>query len=259
MKILGVVPARMAASRFPDKPMKMIQGMPMVEHCYLRSAMCPLLDDIVVATCDTSILEYIIENGGKAVMTSDKHERATERTAEALTVLEKQYPDKQYDIIVMIQGDEPLIDPEMITQVINPLLNGKANVSNLMVSLTTEEEVNNPNNVKVVTGINGNALYMSREPIPSKEKFKGQITYFRQLGLIGFTREALLGFIALETTELEKIESVDMNRFLENGISIHMVETKFEVDAVDTPDDLIRVEEKMKNDKLYQKYKRSGQ
>lgn len=259
MKILGVVPARMAASRFPDKPMKMIQGMPMVEHCYLRSAMCPLLDDIVVATCDTSILEYIVENGGKAVMTSDKHERATERTAEALTVLEKQYPDKQYDIIVMIQGDEPLIDPEMITQVINPLLNGKANVSNLMVSLTTDEEVNNPNNVKVVTGINGNALYMSREPIPSKEKFKGQINYFRQLGLIGFTREALLDFIALETTELEKIESVDMNRFLENGISIHMVETKFEVDAVDTPDDLIRVEEKMKNDKLYQKYKRSGQ
>lgn len=259
MKILGVVPARMAASRFPDKPMKMIQGMPMVEHCYLRSAMCPLLDDIVVATCDTSILEYIIENGGKAVMTSDKHERATERTAEALTVLEKQYPDKQFDIIVMIQGDEPLIDPEMITQVINPLLNGKANVSNLMVSLTTEEEVNNPNNVKVVTGINGNALYMSREPIPSKEKFNGQINYFRQLGLIGFTREALLDFIALETTELEKIESVDMNRFLENGISIHMVETKFEVDAVDTPDDLIRVEEKMKNDKLYQKYKRSGQ
>lgn len=259
MKILGVVPARMAASRFPDKPMKMIQGMPMVEHCYLRSAMCPLLDDIVVATCDTSILEHIIENGGKAVMTSDKHERATERTAEALTVLEKQYPDMHYDIIVMIQGDEPLIDPEMITQVINPLLNGKANVSNLMVTLIAEEEVNNPNNVKVVTGINGNALYMSREPIPSKEKFKGQINYFRQLGLIGFTRKALLGFIALETTELEKIESVDMNRFLENGISIHMVETKFEVDAVDTPDDLIRVEEKMKNDKLYQKYKRSGQ
>ncbi len=259
MKILGVVPARMAASRFPGKPMKMIQGMPMVEHCYLRSAMCPLLDDIVVATCDTSILEYIIENGGKAVMTSDKHERATERTAEALIVLEKQHPGKQYDIIVMIQGDEPLIDPEMITQVINPLLNGKANVSNLMVALITEEEVNNPNNVKVVTGINGNALYMSREPIPSKEKFKGQINYFRQLGLIAFTREALLDFIALETTELEKIESVDMNRFLENGISIHMVETNFEVDAVDTPDDLKRVEEKMKNDNLYKKYKRSDQ
>ncbi len=259
MKILGVVPARMAASRFPDKPMKMIQGMPMVEHCYLRSAMCPLLDDIVVATCDTSILEYIIENGGNAVMTSDKHERATERTAEALLVLEKKHPGKHYDIIVMIQGDEPLIDPEMITQVINPLLNGKANVSNLMVTLITEEEVNNPNNVKVVTGINGNALYMSREPIPSKEKFKGQINYFRQLGLIGFTREALLGFIALETSELEKIESVDMNRFLENGISIHMVETKFEVDAVDTPEDLIRVEGKMKNDNLYQKYKRSDQ
>lgn len=259
MKILGVVPARMAASRFPDKPMKEIMGMPMVEHCYLRSAMCHLLDETVVATCDIFISDYIINRGGKAVMTSDSHERATERTAEALLVLEEQNPTIKYDIIVMIQGDEPLIDPEMISQVVNPLLDGKRQVSNLMVSLTTDDEVNSPNNVKVVTDVNSNALYMSREPIPSKEKFKGQINYFRQLGLIAFTREALLGFIALQPSELEKIESVDMNRFLENGISIHMVETKFEVDAVDTPEDLIRVEGKMKKDKLYEKYKRIDQ
>ncbi|MBW0177669.1 3-deoxy-manno-octulosonate cytidylyltransferase [Sediminibacterium sp.] len=257
MKILGVVPARMAASRFPDKPMKQILGMPMVEHCYLRSAMCPLLDEIVVATCDSSIYNYITDSGGKAVMTSDQHERATERTAEALLVLEKANPDHKYDIIVMIQGDEPLIDPEMISQVVKPLLDGKRQVSNLMVSLATKEEVTNPNNVKVVTDVNGNALYMSREPIPSKEKFKGQINYFRQLGLIAFTREALLRFIALQPSELEKIESVDMNRFLENGVSICMVETKFEVDAVDTPEDLVRVEEKMKKDTLYKKYKES--
>ena len=259
MKILGVVPARMAASRFPDKPMKQILGMPMVEHCYLRSAMCHLLDETVVATCDTSILNYINDRGGKAVMTSDTHERATERTAEALLVLEAQNPNNRYDIIVMIQGDEPLIDPEMISQVINPLLEGKSQVSNLMVSLISDEEVENPNNVKVVMGVNGNALYMSREPIPSKEKYKGKINYFRQLGLIAFTREALLRFIDLQPTELEKIESVDMNRFLENGVSIHMIETKFEVDAVDTPEDLVRVEEKMKRDELFRKYKRIDQ
>lgn len=259
MKILGVVPARMAASRFPDKPMKQILGIPMVEHCYLRSAMCNLLDEIVVATCDTAILNYINERGGKAVMTSDTHERATERTAEALLKIEAENPSVKFDIIVMIQGDEPLIDPEMISQVINPLLEGKSEVSNLMVSLTTEEEIDNPNNVKVVMDINGNALYMSREPIPSKEKYKGTINYFRQLGLIGFKREALLGFINLQPTNLEKIESIDMNRFLENGVSIHMVETKFEVDAVDTPEDLVRVEEKMKKDKLFGKYKRIDQ
>jgi 3-deoxy-manno-octulosonate cytidylyltransferase (CMP-KDO synthetase) len=255
MKILGVIPARMAATRFPNKPMVEILGIPMVEHCYIRSKMCELLDETIVATCDVAIFDYINSIGGKAIMTSDKHERATERTAEALLELEKVNPDDKYDLIIMIQGDEPLIEPEMIKQVSIPLQENKCQVSNLMVSLKKYDEINNPNNVKVVNNLEGNALYMSREPIPSSQKFHANINYYRQLGLIGFTRYALLRFIELAPSKLEIIESVDMNRFLENGISIHMVETTFEVDAIDIPEDLARVELKMKNDKVFQKYK----
>jgi 3-deoxy-manno-octulosonate cytidylyltransferase (CMP-KDO synthetase) len=255
MKILGVIPARMAATRFPDKPLKPILGIPMVGHCYLRSKICTLIDEVYVATCDQEIFEYTERIGGKAIMTSHIHERATERTAEALLNIEELLENTKFDIIVMIQGDEPLVDPQMINEIVKPLLNGDKMVSNLMVSLKTTGEINSPNNVKVVTDMNNNALYMSREPIPSKEKYNNKINYFRQLGLIAFTRKALLKFVDLKTTTLEIIESVDMNRFLEYGIPIHMVETKFEVDAVDTPQDLVRVEEKMKKDKLYESYK----
>lgn len=255
MKILGVIPARLAATRFPNKPMKSILGIPMIGHCYFRSKLSQLLDEVYVATCDQEIMEYVEKIGGKAIMTSNVHERATERTAEALLNIEHLHPESKYDLIVMIQGDEPLVDPIMIDDSIRPLLNGDKQVSNLMVSLPTRHEVENPNNVKVVLGLNGEALYMSREPIPSKEKYSEEIQYFRQLGLIAFTREALLNFIKLEMTKLEIIESVDMNRFLENGIPIHMVETTLDVDAVDTPDDLVRVEKKMKKDNLYLTYK----
>ena len=255
MKILGVIPARMAATRFPDKPMKPILGIPMVGHCYLRSKVCSLMDEVYVATCDKVIIDYIERIGGKAIMTSDVHESATERSAEALLNIEALLNDTNFDIIVMIQGDEPLVDPEMLNEIVKPLLGRDKMVSNLMVSLTTEEEINSPNNVKVVTDINNNALYMSREPIPSKENYKGQIHYLRQLGLIAFTREALLKFVAFKTTPLEIIESVDMNRFLEYGMPIHMVKTEFEIDAVDTREDLLRVEGKMKSDKLYNSYK----
>jgi 3-deoxy-manno-octulosonate cytidylyltransferase (CMP-KDO synthetase) len=254
MKILGVIPARMAATRFPGKPMVKILGMPMIEHCYLRSKLCEILDETIVATCDSSIFDYIHSIGGKAIMTSEKHERATERTAEALLEIEKANPGIKYDLIIMIQGDEPLIDPEMIKQVSFPLLNGITQVANLMVSLKTRDEIINPNNVKVVNCIERKALYMSREPIPSSEKFNGIINYYRQLGLIGFTRHALLRFVELDPTELEIIESIDMNRFLENGIPINMVETTFEVDAIDIPEDLPRVEFKMKLDKVFPKY-----
>ena len=254
MKILGVIPARMAATRFPDKPMKSILGIPMVGHCYFRSKLSTLVDEVYVATCDQEIMDYVEGVGGKAIMTSDVHERATERTAEALLNIEKLYKETRYDLVVMIQGDEPLVDPSMIDDSLRPLLDGDKQVSNLMVSLAQRIDVDNPNNVKVVMDVKGDALYMSREPIPSKEKYNSAIDYFRQLGLIAFTREALLNFVELEMTQLEIIESVDMNRFLENGIPIHMVETKLEVDAVDTPDDLIRVESKMKNDSLFKSY-----
>lgn len=255
MKIIGIIPARMAATRFPNKPMALIEGMPMIGHCYFRSKMCSLLDEVYVATCDKEIYEYIVSIGGKAVMTSDVHERATERSAEAMLNLEREAPGKTYGIVVMIQGDEPLINPLMINEVTEPLLSGKNEVSNLMARLKDLTEAENPNFVKVVTDTNGRALYLSREPIPSPTKYKKEIEYFRQLGLIAFTREAILSFVKLPTTRLEIIESVDMNRFLENQVSIQMSVTDFEADSVDTPEDLTIVADKMKSDSLYPKYK----
>lgn len=255
MKTIAIIPARLAATRFPNKPMASIQGMPMIGHCYIRSKFCSLLDEIYVATCDTEIKEYIESIGGKAIMTADVHERATERTAEAMLNIEALQPGTKYDIIVMVQGDEPLVDPDMLREAIEPLLNGDKMVSNLMASLPTQDEHENQNNVKVVTNIKGEAIYMSREPIPSRKKFKGEIPAFRQLGLIAFTREALLKFVALPTTPLEIIESVDMNRLIENGVPIHMTVTKYLADSVDTVEDLVRVEEKMKKDILFQTYK----
>lgn len=254
MKVLGIIPARMAATRFPNKPMALIDGMPMIGHCYFRSKMSSLLDEVYVATCDQEIYDYIISIGGKAIMTSDAHERATERSAEALINIEKKI-NQQFDVVVMIQGDEPLINPEMINESVKPLLSGENQVSNLMAKLNGLEEARNPNFVKVVFSVNRNAMYMSREPIPSPAKYKDPIDYYRQLGLIAFSKKAILKFIELPTTQSEIIESVDMNRFLEHQIPIQMTLTNFAADSVDTIEDLNKVDIKMKIDKLYIKYK----
>lgn len=254
MKVLGIIPARMAASRFPNKPMALIEGMPMIGHCFIRSRLSEVLDDLYVATCDEVIFDYISQIGGKSVMTSIAHERATERSAEALITIEKE-TNQKFDIVVMIQGDEPLVFPEMINESVKPLLSGNIQVSNLMSKLKDLDEARNPNFVKVVTNNQGEALYLSREAIPSPSKYNNTIDYFRQLGLIAFTREAILEFINLPPTRLEIIESVDMNRFLENQVSIQMSITEFEADSVDTIEDLAVVIAKMKKDSLFQKYK----
>ena len=254
MKVIGIIPARMASTRLPNKPMELIEGMPMIGHCYFRSRMSSLLDDVYVATCDQIIYDYIISVGGKAVMTSNIHERATERSAEALTNIERE-TNQYFDVVVMIQGDEPLIDPEMINQSVIPLLSGENQVSNLMSRLNSLEEARNTNYVKVVSSLNGNALFMSRELLPSPSKYSKPIDYYRQLGLIAFTRNAILKFITLPTTSLEIIESIDMNRFLEHEFPIKMIITNYPADSVDTIEDLNNVIFKMKNDKLYDKYK----
>lgn len=254
VKVLGVIPARMAATRFPNKPMAHIQGMPMIGHCYLRSKMCNLLNEVYVATCDEEIKTYIESIGGKAVMTSDKHERASERSAEALLNIEKE-TGVHFTHVVMIQGDEPLVDPDMIREAIEPMIGSDMPVCNLIARLHSDEERENPNNVKVVTDIAGDVIYFSREAIPSKKKYNKEVPSFRQLGLIAFTRESLLKFVSLTTTPLEIIESVDMNRFIEHRVPIRTVITAFEADSVDTQDDLQRVDLKMKNDRLYQTYK----
>ena len=244
----------MGASRFPGKPMAAICGIPMVEHCYKRTKLCDFIDEVYVATCDRIIYDHILSIDGKVVMTSDLHVRATERVAEAILNIEKLPGQQEYDLVIMVQGDEPLVHPEMLKEVVQPLLDGSRSISNLMAEIHSEEAIHDSNVVKVVFSQNNSALYMSREPIPSKRNYKNGFKTYRQLGLIGFAKKELLNFVKLTPTPLEIIESVDMNRFLENNISIHMVETNYTSDAVDNLEDLERVSLQMQTDLIFQKY-----
>lgn len=259
MNIIAIIPARMGSSRFPGKPMAPILGMPMIGHVYRRTSLCPLLKGVYVATCDHEIKDYIESIGGLAIMTSNSHERCTSRTAEALLAIEAQIGQK-IDLVVMVQGDEPMLEPKSIEAAIEPF--NKSNdikVVNLMTKIKSQEEHNDPNEVKVVVDLNSDALYFSREAIPSRKKHKGEIKAFKQVCIIPFTRDFLLQFEEMKETYLERIESVDMMRILENGFKVKMVYQELNTYSVDTPEDLSKVENIMKHDTLKNSYLRPTQ
>ena len=239
-RILGVVPARMAASRFPGKPLAPLCGRPMIEHVYRRAAACPLLDEVVIATCDEVVAEAARRFGARAVMTAAAHERASDRVAEAAE-------GDEAAIIVMIQGDEPMIEPSMIAAAIEPLRADRSIAcANLAAEIGTEAELLDPNTIKVVMDAGQRALYFSRQPVPTRsEPAFAPGPWFKQVCVIPFRREALESFRRLPQGPLERAESVDMLRFLEHGIAVQMVRTETATHAVDTPEDLRLVERLM--------------
>ena len=239
-KILALIPARMGSTRFPGKPMAEILGKPMIGCVYNNINSCKIITDLAVATCDDVISNYIESIGGQAVMTSDKHERASDRCAEALLKIEEQN-DIKYDIVVMAQGDEPMVLPDMIKKAIEPFSDKNVNVVNLMAKLTSVNEFNDPNEPKVVVDLNSDAIYFSREPIPSKRMTSLEVPMYKQVCLIPFRRDYLLKYNAMASTELEKIESIDMNRIIENGDKVRMVLIDGNPISVDTPKDLEKV------------------
>lgn len=254
MNVVAIIPARMASSRFPGKPMAQIYGIPMIGHVYLRTKMCEKLAGTYVATCDQEIYQYISGIGGKAIMTAGTHERCSDRTAEALMKIEQDL-GKRVDIVIMVQGDEPMVTPKMIEQAVEPMLKDTTiQVVNLMAPIKSVEEFEDPNEVKVVVGLTGSALYFSREPIPSRKKGVSEVPMLKQVCIIPFQRDYLLKFNAMPSTPLEKIESVDMMRILEHGDNVHMVMTTTETYSVDTKEDLKKVADKMKNDSLRKTY-----
>lgn len=241
MKILAIIPARMGSTRYPGKPMELINGKPMIEMVYEQVIKCKSLTETIVATCDDEIFRHISSLGGKAVITKNTHERASDRCAEALLKLEKENKIK-YDIIVMVQGDEPMTHPEMIDQALEPLLTDqKISVSNLMAEIKNDEEFNDPNCIKVVFDLNLNALFFSRKPIPSLNLDKSLKAY-KQVCIIPFKRDFLIKYTNLKPTPMEKAESVDMMRVLEHGYKLKLALTEFSTQAVDTPEDLKKVE-----------------
>jgi len=255
MKAIAIIPARMGSSRFPGKPMKEIHGIPMIGHCYFRTKMCNGIFDTYVATCDREIFDYIESIGGKVVMTSDLHERATDRTAEAMLKIEKIIKDT-IDVVVMVQGDEPMVVPEMISESLQPLMDDNSvNVVNLMANIDSCKEFEDPNEVKVVVDNFSDAIYFSREPIPSRKKGFDRVPMLKQVCIIPFRRDYLLKFNNTPETKLEKIESVDMMRIIENGESVRMVMTHAKSFSVDTPEDLLNVEREMENDQLMKLYR----
>ena len=253
MNVVAIIPARMNSSRFPGKPLEKIHGMPMIGHCLLRTQLCAELTDTYVATCDNEIYEYVHSVGGKAIMTSDSHDRASDRTAEAMTFIENENGEK-VDIVVMVQGDEPMIQPSMIEESLAPFHDSSVQVVNLMSKIDSVEEFEDPNEVKVVVDKNLNAMYFSREPIPSRKKGVEDVPMLKQVCIIPFRRDYLLKFNSMDETNLEIIESVDMMRILENGEEVRMVMTDCMSFSVDTLDDLKRVEVAMKNAPLMSTY-----
>ena len=247
MEIVAIIPARLGSSRFPGKPLKRIKGKPMIGHVYEGVIKNKLLTKTIVATCDKEIFDYVESIGGDAIMTSNNHERASDRCCEALLKLEKDNKIK-YDFVVMVQGDEPMIDQQMITEALTPLLkSNEINVSNLMAKIQTDNEFLDKNCIKVVVDNQSNAIYFSREPIPTFSKVNNMIRN-KQVCVIPFKRDFLIKYTQLPPTPLEEIESIDMLRVIENGFKVKMIPTNFITQAVDTLEDLIKVENLIKLD-----------
>jgi 3-deoxy-manno-octulosonate cytidylyltransferase (CMP-KDO synthetase) len=236
-----VIPARMASSRYPGKPLERIAGLPMIEHVRRRALLVPGIDHVVVATCDQAIVDAVIACGGRAVMTKDTHQRCTDRVEEAMHSIPG-------DIVAMVQGDEPLLQPSAVTDVIAPLLRDPSlEIVNLLSPLQGIEDYANPNIVKAVCSRAGDLMFLTRAPVPSfRERL--EVPVYRQTGIMAFRAKALVRFSALPATPLERAESVDMLRALEHGIRIAGVVVPYSTVGVDRPGDVPLVEELLLTD-----------
>ncbi|TGK02753.1 3-deoxy-manno-octulosonate cytidylyltransferase [Leptospira langatensis] len=237
-KVLGVIPARFGSSRFPGKPLAMIGNLPMIAWTYKNSLKSSILTEVVVATDDERIRKAVLENGGKVAMTSPDHPSGTDRIREVAL----QYPE--YGIIINVQGDEPGIESELIDGVAKLKLDRKDWAMSTAAVLLEENEISDPNRVKVVMDRNGRALYFSRSPLPSQ--FKKTVPAYRHLGIYGYDRDFLLGYPELPPSNLEESESLEQLRAMEAGHSIGVYIASRAALSVDTPEDLNIVVEDFK-------------
>jgi 3-deoxy-manno-octulosonate cytidylyltransferase (CMP-KDO synthetase) len=240
-RIVAIIPARMASTRLPGKPLADIAGKPMIQWVYERARSAKRVDEVLVATPDEEIADAVAAFDGRAVMTSPEHRSGTDRVAEAACEL---LDDE--DIVLNVQGDEPLVPPEGIDSLVDALLDSRPPRMTSLMRPITSEEAADPNLVKVVVDRAGRALYFSRSPIPYVRSEPPGLSIYGHIGLYGYTVRTLWEFSRLEPTPLEMAESLEQLRALENGWRIQMLETGYSPVAVDTEEDLARVRELMK-------------
>ena len=239
----------MGSSRFPGKPLAQLLGRPMLEHVYKRVALSKMLSATYIATCDEDIRLAAENFGASVIMTSDSHERASDRVAEAIA-------DIDAELIVMVQGDEPMTHPDMIDAAVAPFHNDpQLGCVNLVSKIDNETDFRDANTIKVVMNQMDDAIFMSRQPIPTLAKSGfAQTAAYKQVCIIPFRRAMLHKYTRLPATPLEQLESVDMLRLIEHGYRVKMIHTTFDTQAVDTEADLLRVAKLMEVDPLLAAY-----
>lgn len=240
MRILGIIPARYGSSRFPGKPLIDLKGKTMIHRVVEGAAKSSLLTDLVVATDDTRIADEVSAFGGKVMLTDAKHPTGTDRCAEIVRTL-----SETYDVVINIQGDEPLVDAKQLDQLLQAFNDPNVQIATLASRKIGMEDIVNPNRIKVVVDKNHSALYFSRSPIPNFANAKGEpleiYPFLRHIGLYAYRSDILLQLSELEETKLEQIESLEQLRWLYNGYAIRVVETEIETPNIDTPEDVDKV------------------
>jgi 3-deoxy-manno-octulosonate cytidylyltransferase (CMP-KDO synthetase) len=243
LQYIGIIPARFASTRFPGKPLALIQGKPMIRHVYEQASKA--LDSVYVATDDERIFSAVEGFGGKAVMTSESHTSGTDRCAEAVLLVEKQ-TGTAFDVVLNIQGDEPFIQPEQIRALMDCFLDASTQIATLVKPTSDATEIADPNRPKVVVTASKQALYFSRSAIPfvrgrQLQDWPAAASFFLHIGLYAFRKAVLNEITRLPQSMLEKAESLEQLRWLENGYRITVRETDYRGFGIDTPEDLARL------------------
>ena len=248
MKINAFIPVRMSSSRFPGKPLTKLLNLTMLEHVWRRTKMSAV-DETYVALCDKETIDICKKIGAKYIVTSKKHEMCMDRIAEAAN-------KKKSDIIVTVQGDEPLIKPEMINLTIKNIINKKDNLfcTTLAQKISSKSEINNTNRVKIIWNKKKEVIYITREAIPSVSKFKNKIDYYKMVCVYTMTRKNLNKFQKFGISRNEKIESIDMLRILDNGLKLGIDTIDGEVENIDVKSDIPKVIKILKKDQLIKQY-----
>ena len=248
MKILGIIPARYASSRFPAKALAMLNGKSVIQRVYEQSGKSSAIDKLIVATDHEEIENHVLGFGGEVMLTSPDHRSGTDRCEEVVRTLQE-----KFDYVINIQGDEPFISPDLIDTLVN-LLDGQTQIATLIKPIKDATTLFDPNVVKVVKSTLNEAIYFSRATIPflrgkNPEDWLGEHTFYKHLGIYAYRSDILIRITGLSTSSLEKAESLEQLRWLENGFTIKTAETDLESLGIDTPEDLEKAKDFMRKGK----------